>query len=130
MKIPKVSPLNVLLYTYLIHCFISHTYVYVIYNIKLCLQRPPTTSPCTTLPITGYYIHAIVTNSNGDANERIYTSNRIDDTMGDGMGRFSVSYNDSFDQELEPNANYAFVVNTQNNIIEIPRTGTCPSCGK
>ena len=50
--------------------------------------------------------------------------------MGDGMGRFSVSYNDSFDQELEPNANYAFVVNTQNNIIEISRTGTCPSCGK
>ena len=50
--------------------------------------------------------------------------------MGDGMGRLSVSYNDSFDQELEPNANYAFVVNTQNNIIEIPRTGTRPSCGK
>ena len=50
--------------------------------------------------------------------------------MGDGMGRFGVSYNDSFDQELEPNANYAFVVNTQKNIIEIPRTGTCPSCGK
>ena len=47
--------------------------------------------------------------------------------MGDGMGRFSVSYNDSFDQELEPNANYAFVVNTQN---KIPRTGTRPSCGK
>ena len=50
--------------------------------------------------------------------------------MGDGTGRFSVSYNDSFDQELEPNANYAFVVNTQNNIIEIPRTGTHPSCGE
>ena len=98
--------------------------------IILCLQRPPITSPCTTLPITGYYIHAIVTNVNGDANERIYTSNHIDDTMGDGMSRFSVSYNDSFDQELEPNANYAFVVSTQNNIIEIPRTGTCPSCGK
>ena len=46
------------------------------------------------------------------------------------VGRLSVSYNDSFDQELESNANYAFVVNTQNNIIEIPRTGTCPSCGK
>ena len=97
--------------------------------IILCLQRPPI-DPCTSLPITGYYIHAIVTNVNGDANERIYTSNHIDDTMGDGMGRLSVSYNDSFDQELEPNANYAFVVNTQNNIIEIPRTGTCPSCGK
>ena len=105
-------------------------YIHVVYNINNCvLQRPPI-DPCTTLPITGYYIHAIVTNVNGDANERIYTSNHIDDTMGDGMGRFSVSYNDSFDQELEPNANYAFVVNTQNNIIEIPRTGTCPSCGK
>ena len=46
------------------------------------------------------------------------------------MGRFSVSYNDSFDQELEPNANYAFVVNTQSDIIEISRTGTHPSCGK
>ena len=94
------------------------------------LQRPPITSPYTTLPITGYYIHAIVTNVNGDANEIIYTSNRIDDTIGDGMGRFSVSYNDSFDQELEPNANYAFVVNTQSDIIEIPRIGTCLSCGK
>ena len=99
------------------------------YYITAFLQRPPI-DPCTTLPITGYYIHAIVTNVNGDANERIYTSNHIDDTMGDGMGRLSVSYNDSFDQELEPNANYAFVVNTQNNIIEIPRTGTRPSCGK
>ena len=46
------------------------------------------------------------------------------------MRRFSVHYNDSFDQGLEPNANYAFVVNTQNNIIEIPRTGTGPTCGK
>ena len=93
------------------------------------LQRPPI-DPCTTLPITGYYIHAIVINGNDDTNERIYTSNRIDDTMGDSMGRFSVSYNDSFDQELEPNANYAFVVNTQNIIIELPRTDTSPSCGK
>ena len=103
--------------------------LFIIY-VQLFLQRLPITSPCTTLPITGYYIHAIVTNVNGDANERIYTSNHIDDTMGDGMGRLSVSYNDSFDQELEPNTNYAFVVNTQNNIIEIPRTGTCLSCGK
>ena len=50
--------------------------------------------------------------------------------MGDGMGRFSVSYNESFVQELEPNANYAFVVNTRIDKIEISRTGTCPSCGK
>ena len=102
------------------------TIIRILHN--MFLQRP-IIDPCTTLPISGYYIHAIVTNVNGDANERIYTSNHIDDTMGDGMGRFSVSYNDSFDQELEPNANYAFVVNTQNNIIEIPRTGTGPSCG-
>ena len=47
------------------------------------------------------------------------------------MGRFSVSYNDNFDQELEPNANYAFIVNTQSDIRDkIPRTGTCPSCDK
>ena len=92
------------------------------------LQDPPIADPCTTLPAAGYYIHAIVTNSNGDA--RIYTSNRIDGGMGDSMCRFNVSYNDSFDQELEPNATYAFVVNTQNNIIEIPRTSTSPSCGK
>ena len=103
------------------------TIIRILHN--MFLQRP-IIDPCTTLPISGYYIHAIVTNVNGDANERIYTSNHIDDTMGDGMGRFSVSYNDSFDQELEPNAIYAFVVNTQNNIIEISRTGTCPSCGK
>ena len=82
------------------------------------LQRPPIDDPCTTLPVTGYYVHAIVTNSNGDDNERIYTSNHIDDSLADNMGRFSVSYNDSFDQELEPNANYAFIVNNQNNIIE------------
>ena len=93
-------------------------------------QRPPITDPCTTLPITGYYIHAIVTNSNGDANERIYISNYIDDSLADSMGRFNVSYNDSFDQELEPNANYTIAVNIQNNIIEIPRTGTSPSCSK
>ena len=93
------------------------------------LQRPDIDS-CTTLPITGYYIHAIVTNSNGDDNERIYTSHHIDDSLADSMGRFSVSYNDSFDQELKPNTNYAFIVNTQNNIIEIPRTNICPSCGK
>ena len=93
------------------------------------LQRP-VIDPCTTLPVTGYYIHAIVTNSNGDDNERIYTSNHIDDSLADSMGRFSVSYNDNFDQELEPNAVYAFIVDTQDDISEIPRTDTCPSCGK
>ena len=93
------------------------------------LQRPGI-DPCTTLPITGYYIHAIVTNNNGDDNERIYTSNHIDNSLADSMGRFSVSYNNSFDQELEPNAVYAFIVNTQDDITEITKTGTRPSCGK
>ena len=46
------------------------------------------------------------------------------------MRKFNVSYNDSFDQELEPNANYAFVVNTQSDIMEIPKTDVSPSCGK
>ena len=93
------------------------------------LQRP-TIDSCTTLPITGYYIHAIVTNTNGDVNERVYTSNYIDDMLGGIMGEFSVSYNDRFDQNLLPNANYIFVVNTQNNVSEISRTNTRPSCSK
>ena len=93
------------------------------------LQRPAIDS-CTTLPITGYYIHAIVTNTNGDVNERVYTSNYIDDMLGGITGEFSVSYNDSFDQNLLPNANYIFVVNIQNNISEISRTNTRPSCSK
>ena len=91
------------------------------------LQRP-TIDSCTTLPITGYYIHAIVTSTNGDVNERVYTSNYIDDMLGGIMGEFSVSYNDSFEQDLQPNANYIFVVNTQNNVSEISRTNTRPSC--
>ena len=45
------------------------------------------------------------------------------------MGRFSVSYNNSFDQELEPNAVYAFTVHTQNN-IEIPKADIPLSSGK
>ena len=72
------------------------------------LQRPAIDS-CTTLTITGYYIHAFVTNTNGDVNERVYTSNYIDDMLGGIMGEFSVSYNDSFEQDLQPNANYIFV---------------------
>ena len=94
------------------------------------LQRP-TIDQCTTLPITGYYIHAIVTSRNEDANERIYTSKYIDDMLvGGTMGEFSVSYNASFEQDLEPNANYIFVVNTQNNVIEISRPDTRSSCSK
>ena len=46
------------------------------------------------------------------------------------MGRFSVSYNDSFIQDLQPNATYLFTVSTQNDVIEIARTDTTPSCGK
>ena len=89
------------------------------------LQRP-TIDPCTTLPITGYFIHAIVTRRN--ANERIYTSKYVDDMLGGTMGEFSVSYNASFEQDLEPNANYIFIVNTQNNVLEISRTDTRSSC--
>ena len=46
------------------------------------------------------------------------------------MGEFSVSYNASFEQDLEPNANYIFVVNTQNSVIEISRPNTRSSCSK
>ena len=48
--------------------------------------------------------------------------------LGGTMGEFSVSYNTSFEQDLEPNANYIFIVNTQNNVLEISRTDTRPSC--
>ena len=121
-----------------IRTFAPLYYAYILFNktinnvselIKVCvLQDPPTTDLCTILPAAGYYIHAFVTYGNGDV--RIYTSNRIDGGVGDSMRRFNVSYNESFDQELEPNANYDFVVNIQNNVIEIPRTDTSPSCGK
>ena len=53
--------------------------------IRILLQRP-TVESCTTLPITGYYIHAIVTNTNGDVIERVYASNYIDDMLGGIMG--------------------------------------------
>ena len=123
-----------LFYFTCIHVVYMYVFINKTSNIKidkLCvLQRPPITEPCTTLPPAAYYIHAIVTNGNDDASERIYTSNRIDDSVGGAIGTFIVSYNDNFDQELEPNANYAFVVNTQDIIIEIPRTDTSPSCGK
>ena len=46
------------------------------------------------------------------------------------MGRFSVSYNDSFIQDLQPNAIYLITVSTQNDAIEINRTNTTLSCGK
>ena len=65
---------------------------------------------------------------NEDAIDRIYTSKYIDDTLGRTMGEFSVRYNASFEQDLELNANYIFIVNTQNNVLEISRTDTRPSC--
>ena len=40
----------------------------------------------------------------------MYSSSFINDTLGDSMGRFSVSYSDSFDVKLEPNANYTFAM--------------------
>ena len=40
----------------------------------------------------------------------MYSSSFINDTLGDSMGRFSVSYSDSFDVKLEPNANYTLAV--------------------
>ena len=42
-----------------------------------------------------------------------YVSNNIMDTSGDSMGRFNVSYNDSFDEELVPNATYVFAINSE-----------------
>ena len=97
-------------------------------RLSLFFLQRPNIDPCTTLPITGYYI---VTSRNEDANERIYTSNYIDDMLGGIVGEFSVSYNASFEQDLQPNANYVFIVNTQNNFLEISRTNrtdTRPSC--
>ena len=46
-----------------------------------------------------------------DGSQIIYSSNFINDTLGGIEGRFSVSYHDSFNVELEPNANYDFTVN-------------------
>ena len=51
--------------------------------------------------------------------------------LGGTMGEFSVSYIASFEQRLQPNANYMFIVSTQNNITETSRTNktdTRPSC--
>ena len=68
--------------------------------------------PCTTLPVTLYTINASVTFMNGSQTN--YVSNNIMDTSGDSMGRFSVSYNDSFDEELVPEATYVFTVKADN----------------
>ena len=67
---------------------------------------------CTTLPITIYTINASVIFMNGS--QTFYVSTNIMDTSGDSMGRFNVSYNDSFDEELVANATYSFTVNSDN----------------
>ena len=66
--------------------------------------------PCTTLPVNHYQINTSVTFMNGSQTN--YVSNNITDTSGDSMGRFNVSYNDSFDEELVPNATYVFAINS------------------
>ena len=67
--------------------------------------------PCTTLPVSVYTINTSVTFMNGSQTN--YVSNNIMDTSGDSMGRFNVSYNDSFDEELVPNATYVFAINSK-----------------
>ena len=61
--------------------------------------------PCTTLPVTLYTINASVIFMNGDS-----------------MGRFNVSYNDSFDEELVPNATYVFTINS--DAVQLPPSPT------
>ena len=56
-----------------------------------------------------------------------YSSNFINDTLGGIEGRFSVSYRNSFDVELESNANYVFTVNI--SAIQ-PPSQTPPSSSK
>ena len=66
--------------------------------------------PCTTLPVSLYTINASVIFMNGSQTN--YVSNNIMDSSGDSMGRFNVSYNDSFDEKLVPNATYVFTINS------------------
>ena len=87
------------------------------------LQRP-IIDPCTTLPITGYVIVATVIYNNGSV--RIYISNFINDTFSGTMGRFRVSYNDSFNETLQPNAKYIFTVNS----MEVQVKPSSPPSGK
>ena len=46
------------------------------------------------------------------------------------MGEFSVSFNDTFEQDLYPNANFIFVVKIHNNLSKIARVNARPSCSK
>ena len=94
------------------------------------LQRPTIDDPCTTLPVIFYTINTSVTFMNGSQTN--YISNNIMDTSGDCMGRFNVSYNDSFDEELVSNATYVFVINSDNTepppIPPIPTPSKCLLC--
>ena len=72
--------------------------------------------PCTTLPVSLYTINTSVAFMNGSQTN--YVSNNIMDTSGDSMGRFNVSYNDSFDEELVPNATYVFAINS--DAVQLP----------
>ena len=74
------------------------------------IQRPVIDDPCTTLPVSLYTINTSVAFMNGSQTN--YVSNNIMDTSGDSMGRFNVSYNDSFNEELVPNATYLFAINS------------------
>ena len=75
--------------------------------LSFILQRP-VIDPCTTLPVTGYVIQAVVIYINGSV--RFYMSNFINDTS----ERVSVSYNESFNETLEPNVKYVFTINSTN----------------
>ena len=76
--------------------------------------------PCTTLPVTLYTINASVIFMNGSQTN--YVSNNIMDTSGDSIGRINVSYNDSFDEELVPNATYVFTINS--DAVQLPPSPT------
>ena len=80
------------------------------YCTYMFLQRPVINDPCPTLPFSLYIINASVVFMNGSQTN--YVSNNIMDTSGDSMGRFNVSYNYSFDEELVPNAIYVFAINS------------------
>ena len=75
---------------------------------------------CATLPITGYVIKANVIPENGNEAFDI-TSKFINDTRSD-KGNFIVSFKDSFNEHLKPNAHYNFTVNG----TDVKVSSTCP----
>ena len=98
-----------IVYVLQILSYYVNTYVHTYVCILLIFLQRPNINPCTTLPVACYYIHVNVTFMNGS--QIIYSSNCINDTVAGTMGRVNVRYNDIFDVELEPNANYNFTVN-------------------